>query len=177
MSIPGKPAPAALLFAVLYTPDAPLDALRHRVEMEFSPLSHQMHPYKDAHAAFYEREMGEGLLKTIWVCRQLINPRSLVSIKLHTNRLETHYSTRQGRTLNIDPGYMDLARVVLATGKDRANRVYMDRGIYEEITLLYATGQGYQPLPWTYPDYRREDVLQFLEEARRSIHQQQSVKV
>lgn len=173
MSIPHEPTPVHLFFAVLAAPDAPLDELKRRLEVEFSPIVHAMAPYSFHEMAYYETEMGEGLFKSIWFCEKSINPQELVTIKLHTNHLEKVYSTKKGRSLNIDPGYMHLARVVLATGKDNAHRIYVGQGLYEEITLLYRRNHGFEPLPWTYPDYRREDVLHFFDDVRRSFHEQE----
>ena len=64
------------------------------------------------------------------------------------------------RALNIDPGYLTLAKVVLASTKNHAHRLILSKGIYGELTLSFR-GRGYQAMPWTYPDYRREDYLEF----------------
>ncbi len=172
MSTPRQPDPAKLFFAVLSSQDAPIEELRHRLSLEFSAIQHELEPYAMTDSDYYVPEMGAHLQKTIWVCAQSIDPAELVDIKLHTNRLEAHYAGKRGRRVNIDPGYLDLARVVLATGKNNAHRLYIASGIYEEITLLWKRREGYQPLPWTYPDYRRAEVLNFLNLARESFHEE-----
>ena len=68
--------------------------------------------------------------------------------------------------MNIDPGYLTAARVVLASTKDFAHRLYLGKGIYGEVTLLYQK-KDFQALPWTYPDYRSEAYRQFFRELRR----------
>lgn len=75
------------------------------------------------------------------------------------------------RRINLDPGYLDLARVVLVSTKDFSHRIYLCNGIYAETTLVYsAEGAvregGYHPLPWTYPDFRTEEYLSFFKKAR-----------
>ncbi|HPP13008.1 MAG TPA: DUF4416 family protein, partial [bacterium] len=73
--------------------------------------------------------------------------------------------------VNLDPGYLDLARVVLFTTKDFSHRIYMSQGIYAEITLLFHQGK-FQPLPWTYPDYQTEQYLKFFSWVREKYRQQ-----
>jgi len=171
VSVPVDPQAVLLFFAVLAAPDAPGAELRRRLEQEFSPILDEAGPYTHAEGAFYEPEMGPNLTKSIWFCSQPIHPGELVGIKLHTNRLEAHYARGQGRRLNIDPGYADQARVVLITGKDRAQRIYVGKGLYEEITLLYRKNEGFQSLPWTYPDYQRPDVLEAFHRQRQALRE------
>lgn len=69
------------------------------------------------------------------------------------------------RPLNLDPGYLTLAKLVLASTKDHSHRLYLGEGIYAEVTLNYVSGR-WQPLPWTYPNYRRDDYQRFLDRCR-----------
>jgi hypothetical protein len=69
------------------------------------------------------------------------------------------------RSVNIDPGYLVATRFILATGKNFNHRVYLARSIYADLTLLYDADR-FRPLPWTYPDYRQADMLQFLGRVR-----------
>ncbi|MCX6827557.1 MAG: DUF4416 family protein, partial [candidate division Zixibacteria bacterium] len=72
------------------------------------------------------------------------------------------------RRINIDPGYLTLDRLVLATGKDAAHRIYLRKGVYAEVTLIYHSG-SFQPLPWSYPDYRSEQVISSLNQFRKNL--------
>ncbi|MCX7014064.1 MAG: DUF4416 family protein [Candidatus Sumerlaeota bacterium] len=169
MSVPHKPDPVKLFFAILAAPDAPAGDLERRIAKEFSAIDHRLAEFDFTMSDYYEGEMGERLRKRIVACERLIDPSDLVDIKLHTIRVERHYARPGGggRLLNIDPGWLDPSRVVLATGKDYAHRVYVGHGIYEEVTLIYRRRPpGFESLPWTYPDYRKMDVLKFFNEAR-----------
>jgi hypothetical protein len=77
------------------------------------------------------------------------------------------------RPLNLDPGYITLAKLVLASTKDFAHRLYLGRGIYAEITLHFRSG-AWQPTQWTYPDYRRPDFQRFFVECRESLKRSQT---
>jgi len=83
-----------------------------------------------------------------------------------TNRLEARWSTAHGqRRVNIDPGYLDLAKVVLASTKDYNHRLYIGDGIFAEVTLCYRQ-HAFQAWAWTYPDYRVPTTLTFFHQLR-----------
>jgi hypothetical protein len=69
------------------------------------------------------------------------------------------------RPLNLDPGYLGLGKLVLASTKDHAHRLYLSRGIYAEVTLNYQD-RGWRHHDWTFPDYRRADYQQFFSQCR-----------
>jgi hypothetical protein len=115
--------------------------------------------------AYYEKEMGTPLFRRIFAFQTLIEQSALAEIKLRTNRLESKYSKNGKRAINIDPGYMLRERFVLATGKNFSHRIYIGKHIYADLTLIYTKGR-FQPLPWTYPDYREESMLTYLNGVR-----------
>jgi uncharacterized protein DUF4416 len=75
------------------------------------------------------------------------------------------------RRINLDPGYIDLAKLVLATTKDQQHRLYLGQGIYAEVTLRF-TGGRFVPWDWTYPDYRTAEYLAFFDAVRQRYRQQ-----
>ncbi|MCF8128955.1 MAG: DUF4416 family protein [Deltaproteobacteria bacterium] len=101
---------------------------------------------------YYEKEMGWPLHRRFLSFKKLIPPEMLVEVKLGTNDLETAFLKGQKRRINIDPGYISLERLVLATGKNYIHRIYLGKGIYADLTLVFKRG-GFVPLEWTYPDY------------------------
>jgi hypothetical protein len=115
---------------------------------------------------YYDGEMGGGIERLFVSFETLVDPASLAEIKIRTNRLEERFRGEGGRRVNLDPGLLALSRFTLATTKENAHRIPLRDGIYAEITLLYGKG-GYQPLPWTYPDYRTETYRAILAEVRR----------
>jgi hypothetical protein len=54
--------------------------------------------------------------------------------------------------VNLDPGYVSLSKLVLATTKDYSHRIYVGSGMYAESALHFENGQ-WTAWPWTYPDY------------------------
>jgi hypothetical protein len=107
---------------------------------------------------YYELEMGENLRRRFVSFERVINPAELPGVKSLTNQLESRICYECGlepgrRAVNLDPGYITLGKLVLATTKDYAHRVYLRDGIYAESTLYYEKSGKWLPWPWTYPDY------------------------
>jgi len=114
---------------------------------------------------YYESEMGPDLHKQIVLFTQNIKPEILPSIKVSTNKLEEKFCKHGNRQVNIDPGYISTAKVVLATTKDYSHRIYLGQGIYGDIHLCYQH-HTFQIQPWTYPDYQQPLILNFFNSAR-----------
>lgn len=119
---------------------------------------------------YYEAEMGPDLRRQFVSFEKLIDPGQLPGIKVHTNDLEARISYECGlpahhRPVNIDPGYVELSKLVLATTKNGSHRVYLRDGIYAESTLHYHSGQ-WAAWPWTYPDYAGNRYHAFFEQVR-----------
>ncbi len=121
---------------------------------------------------YYSLEMGENLFRHFITFESLISRDLLPEIKLTTNRLEKEFSDSTGhRRINIDPGYLCREHLILATTKAYTHRPYLGKGIYADLTLIYRN-KSFQPLDWTYPDYRREKTLQLLNHLRKGyLHQ------
>ena len=110
------------------------------------------------HTNYYEKEMGKDLMRTFILFGVPIDRESLPDIKIITNEIEQSFASEGKRTVNIDPGYVALEHVILATTKGYAHRVHLKNGIYADLTLMYRNGT-YRPLEWTYPDYAEADTI------------------
>ncbi len=115
---------------------------------------------------YYEAEFGKDLKRRLFSMKKLISPSELIEIKLKAYELEERFSNSGRRVVNIDPGYVALSRVVLLTGKDYTHRIYLDKGVYADLTLIYKKDAGYVSLPWTYPDYSSSLFLDFFTNVR-----------
>ena len=73
--------------------------------------------------------------------------------------------SRNPRIVNIDPGYVDGARLVLASTKDHAHRVYIRDGIFAEVTMRFRFGK-WTPFDYTFPDFASGVYDEFLSAAR-----------
>ena len=118
---------------------------------------------------FYGPTMGSDLKKTLVAFDGFVDPGSLADWKLQTNRWETAWindpAHRESGPLNLDPGYMSQAKLVLATIKDRDHRIYLHDGIFAEVTLTFV-GKKWEHHRWSYPSYRTEQVANFASDCR-----------
>jgi len=114
---------------------------------------------------YYCREMGEAIERCFVSFETLIRPESLPDVKLRTNDIEKMFSRAGGRRINIDPGYVSQAHLILATGKGYAHRPHLRDGIYADLTLIYSGG-SFQTLPWTYPDYGEKKIREMFNRIR-----------
>jgi len=123
---------------------------------------------------YYREEFGNGLSKVFISFNKLVFPQQIVKIKILTNNIERKLTLAGRRLVNIDPGYLDLAKLVLASTKDYVHRIYLDRGIYAETTLFYQ-GRSFQGWQWTYPDFRTSEYINVFNHIR-ELYAQQSKK-
>jgi hypothetical protein len=124
---------------------------------------------------YYQKEMGAGLLRGWLSFEQLISPDALAALKTAANGFETTFAAAKGRSVNIDPGYITMAKLVLASTKDYSHRIYLSSGIYAEVTMLYSHHR-YVTLPWTYLDYQSSPAIEFFTRVREKFHRQLEVR-
>lgn len=119
---------------------------------------------------YYLDELGNNIFRKFFFFRDLHDPACLPSIKKFSNAVEDRFSTGSGpskRRINIDPGYVTEAKVVLASTKDFAHRVYLGEGIYGEVTLRYGSrDRSFVPLDHTYFDFRERKYRELFNQAR-----------
>ncbi|MDD4953592.1 MAG: DUF4416 family protein [Candidatus Omnitrophica bacterium] len=135
------------------------------LKKRFGPIDLESPGLAFSYTDYYKKEFGEGLTRKFLSFKRLIRPQELWRIKIYTNKIEKKLSVGAWRQINIDPGYLDLAKLVLATTKDYSHRVYLNNGIFAEVTLFYQ-GKTYCHWDWTYPDYRTQDYIAIFNQIR-----------
>lgn len=114
---------------------------------------------------YYREELGEGLSRVFISFNKLIHLKQIAGIKILTNNIERKLSSKGKRLVNVDPGYLDLAKLVLVSTKDYVHRIYLDKGIYAETTLFYQ-GKSFQSWQWSYPDFRASEQINIFNKIR-----------
>lgn len=164
-----EPAPVLLIVAVSSRHVQALEWARDRCAERYGNVALVSDAFNFNETNYYTATMGPELRKQFFAFERLIDPGTLADIKLETNQWEAEYAAfgldAEPRPLNLDPGYITPAKLVLASTKDHAHRLYLRDGIYAEVTLVYRHRQ-WQPMEWTYPDYRRDDYRQFFTQSR-----------
>ena len=140
----------------------------------FGPVDLESDPVPWEHTDYYTAEMGCGLMRKFLFFKGTVSPDILPFCKLFTVTLERCCSSpidgRDCRRINVDPGYVTEAKVVLATSKDFAHRISIGEGVYAEVTLKYnKKARSFETLEHTYPDFRTTDSLALFNNARRIL--------
>lgn len=155
----------ALVIPVLYSDLRLYGQLREKLTGLYGPVDQEPPHFPFKYTGYYDDEMGGDINRAFLSFEKTISPEELPDIKRATNALELEAAVNGRRKVNLDPGYMSLGKFVLATTKDQQHRLYMGKGIYEEITLYYRDGE-WKYHDWTYPDYRTEEYRKILAEFR-----------
>ncbi|MCU0236867.1 MAG: DUF4416 family protein [Acidobacteria bacterium] len=111
-------------------------------------------------SAYYREEMGEPIFRRFVSFRGLLDPQRLPEYKLAAMQLEEQLAVGGRRTVNVDPGYLSDANVIIATAKNQFHRVPLRDGIYAHMEYTLKDGR-INLLPWTYPDFKTGAYVDF----------------
>jgi hypothetical protein len=160
------PQPVKLIASLLTGESDLLVEVRARLSQVFGPIDFESELLPFDHTDYYSPEFGPGLQRQIVTFERLVDPGILPAIKRQTNDLEQSLLRDGKRRVNIDPGYVSLGKMVLASTKDHAHRLYLGQGIYGEGTLTYQRGR-FRPWPWSYPDYASDPYCSLFDALRK----------
>ncbi len=177
MAEPRPFEPVKLVCGILAAEDAVFDLALERLGGLFGPIDARSGRHDFDMTDYYEPEMGPGLRRMFAAFERLVRPEDLSAIKIRTNALESEIRAERGgeRPVNLDPGYITPAALIMATAKDFSHRVPLRDGIYAHLELLFGK-KDVRGLPWTYPDFRDGRYAEFLLEARRILAGQSGAK-
>ena len=166
MSHPREPDRVKLISS-LFSPEKELiDRVISELSTIFGPVDWISPELLFDRTRYYAREMGWPLHRRFISFTNPVPADHLVEVKLKTNEIEEQFLHEGKRKVNIDPGYISAERLVLATGKNYVHRIYLSKGIYADLTLVFQRG-SFSQLEWTYPDYRDPDIIRSFNEVRR----------
>ena len=159
------------LFVGMFTAEKRLfDAARRELAGAYGAVDHVSAVWPFDFTTYYAGEFGDNLLRQFFAFFELIEPSELPEVKLHTNRLERQFASQGKRRINLDPGYIDHSKLVLATTKNHQHRMYLSQGIYAEVTLRF-TRKSFRPWEWTFRDYRTGEYIDILNHIREIYHE------
>jgi hypothetical protein len=143
----------------LFSDDLVFDSAKTRLTTLLGAIDYESSRMDFNYTGYYAEEMGSGLTRVFVSFERLAEPESIYRIKLATNEIERELSVSGKRRINIDPGYLDLSKLVLLSTKDYSHRIHAGQGIYAEVTLSYKD-RSFRPWPWTYPDYGTTEYIE-----------------
>ena len=160
-----EPVAVKLIASLLAGDPALIEEVKGMLATTFGPLDFESELLPFDHTDYYTPEFGPGLQRQIVTFERLVDPGELPAVKRQTNDMEWSLAQDGRRQVNVDPGYVSLGKMVLASTKNHAHRLYLGQGIYGEGTLTYQQGH-FRPWPWTYPDYASDSYCALFEQIR-----------
>lgn len=148
-----KYPPVKLIAAFIFKKDGVFTQTKRILRTRFGKIDFESPAFAFNHTDYYQKEMGKSLQRKFISFQRLISAEAIAEIKVITNKIEKKLSRKSCRLINIDPGYLDLAKLILVSTKDFRHRIYLDKGVFAEITMFYQN-KTFQPWEWTYPDYK-----------------------
>jgi len=157
--------PVKMICGLLSSDVKLIEKTKKLLEKKFGPidLESDVIPFSFTH--YYDEELGSNILRQYISFKKFIKQENIGKIKRKTIKLESKFKIGDKRKVNIDPGFVSLAKLVLATTKDATYRMYLGKGIFAESTLFFKDGT-FTAWPWSYPDYKSEIGIEFFNEVR-----------
>ncbi len=168
MGTPKPPEKALLFVGTLFSDKQYYLKAAEILDELYGPVLFESDIYNWEHTEYYRDELGWPIYRRFIFFNRIIDPSEIVDIKLKTNYIETELSEENKRQINLDPGYITPSKLVLATTKNYAHRIYLSKGIYAEVTLYYRKGK-FQAHEFTYKDYQMSEYLELFKKMREKL--------
>ena len=167
-----------MIIGVIYHDEKIYEQAIKMLTEEFGPIEDESErfSFSEEFSNYYDSEIGGEGMRVILSFRDTVEPDRQAQIKQFTNSIEAALSTEGNRRINLDPGFINHGRLVLATTKNASFRIPLSDGIYTELTLFWARGK-WQKLPWTYRDYQSERVQKFITVVRHKYLEQRKKEI
>lgn len=170
-----NPAPVKLIIGILAADKNCLQAAIETLSPEFGETDLISDVWPFTQTDYYKKETGENILRQFVGIERLIDPGRLAEVKHRTNALEEELAGRLNvglpRPVNLDPGIIEPSKLVLATTKNYAHRIYIGSQMYAEVTLTYEKG-AWRVFEHTYSDYRQKCYQSFFTKLRTKLLEQ-----
>ena len=163
-----KPPLVKLFFGIISGFEEIVRKAEDNLKQHFGDIDQRTEPIRFNFTDYYTPQMGKNLWRRFISFKELIDPGLLADIKILSNQIEADYAsqtTKVSRPINLDPGYVSAANMVLASTKNYVHRIYLGKGIYAELEYIFARNSAH-PLKWTYPDYRTKEYKEFFLQIR-----------
>ena len=151
------PPPVRLFTGLIYSSERALGKSMDLLEKEFGSILKTSEEFEFSQTTYYKNEMGDNLKRKFVFFEKLIQREHIGDVKIICITIEQKLSVDGNRKVNIDPGFIAPEQIILATGKPYSHRIYLGKGVYSELTLIYENN-SFRSLEWTYPDYKFKNI-------------------
>ncbi len=160
-----------LIIGLIYSQQSDLRACEVHLQKVFGTIESISPEYDFDITDYYEPEMGKDLKRRFISFEHLIDANEIAEVKRLSNIIELDYVKEAGRSINLDPGYLDMDKFVLASAKYGRQKIYLDKGIYADPTL-YFYKKAFHAYEWSFPDFSKGIYNDYFINIRRYYKQQ-----
>jgi len=147
------PFPVKYFIAVLFHEHEAFEKSKASIVERWGAIDYEGADHLFDVTTYYESEMGTPLYRRIVTLETIRSPKEIVDMKLECNAIEAGLVVNGKRAVNLDAGYLDHNKVLLASAKEAGQKVYLDKGIYADLAGRYKDG-CYRPFEWSFPDFK-----------------------
>lgn len=165
------PQPVKLIVSIFAQAIPLFETIESLLSQKYGPIDFTSHFIDFDQTHYYDKEFGGNLKRKLISFKKLIKSETLWKIKVATNAIEKKFTKEDKRQVNIDPGYLTQANLILASTKMFYHRIHMNKGIYQEVTMIYQD-KMFKSFPWTYPDYQTKECTEILLKIRNTLRTQ-----
>ena len=169
------PKPVKLIVGILAADENCLSTAIETLKSEFGAIDLASDTWPFTLTDYYNQQSGPNILRKLTSFEKLIDPGRLAQIKHDTNRIEqqlaSQLKTPFPRPVNLDPGIIEPSKLILASTKNFSHRIYIDKKMYAEVTLIYDKGK-WKHFDYTFPDYKQQCYHDFLSKVRTRLVEQ-----
>jgi hypothetical protein len=170
-----NPKPVKLIIGILAADETSLAAAVKAISKSFGVIDLASDVWPFTQTDYYKDELGPNALRQFVSIENLIDPGKLAQIKHDTNSLEQQLADSLKlslpRPVNLDPGFIEPSKLILASTKNFSHRIYIGNKMFAEVTLMYEKG-SWRHFEYTFPDYRQSCYQDFLSKVRTRLLEQ-----
>jgi len=148
-----EPQAVKFFIGALFSDKESLNAAIQLCQDHLGTIDFNSDSFEFDQTSYYEMEMGAPLWRRFISFEMLRSPGELAALKIRTNEMEVLLADKGKRKVNLDIGYLDFHKVVLASAKYNGQKIYLDHGIYADTTLMFENGK-FEGLKNTFPDFK-----------------------
>jgi len=157
--------PVKYFIGALFSSESLLKTAIEMSAAQFGRVDRESNSFSFNWTTYYEAEMGKPLYRKLFSFEKLMTPDFLTAAKLLTNEIEQRLAVEGKRQVNLDVGYLDYDKVVLASAKSGIHKILLSQGIYADLALHYEKGK-YIPYPWAFLDFQSAEYHPFFLKVR-----------
>ena len=148
-----EPQAVKYFIGALYSDADLLEQAISLCEQRIGKIDLRSEPFPFEVTSYYDHEMGDTISRIIFSFDILLSPGELARLKVMCNEIEDELRVGGSRKVNLDVGYLDFHKLVLASAKYNGQKIYLDQGVYADPTLYFEGGQ-FHAFENTFPDFK-----------------------